>query len=436
MPCGCWGEPVLPTPRSAHDISALHGAEAALDEALAGEGTGSPDVAAHQRPVAPDVAAHEDAAGPDDGCAQQVIAPYTCHAGTRSVSTSPELSSAVSGCATPRAPVRPRLAPLHNMLTCNSSRRHSTPATPVARSRHSSVLAEAQSESSGVRSWADRLRRSFNLDKQRSIVQPVARHRRKSQLGMPASPTALDAAVTAIREACQEKGGLSVLHDCAPNGTATVPDFCSFCVGTLQLEPHVPLVLCDLVDTSNDIVRMYKLISVIKATSALNSRRSTQMERCSLGVPGADSPITSSRGTESVLHPESSPSLMAFGSGASAAIVHMLNRLASLLDMQVADLRAALAHAGVDPTNRESRQAFRSLVHELIATEGQLVRLPQGLEAPFVAAHNKEGSLGYSVPVWSLRAMHQKARPSVKLKHMSTGELIALLQRRATASLC
>jgi hypothetical protein len=242
----------------------------------------------------------------------------------------------------------------------------------------------------------------------------VTRHRRKSQLQQPVSPQAYSSAIAALSAACQPLGGFDVLNDCAAGGTTTVAASCDFCKARLGVDEFTALMAVQMLDTVNNVVRVPKLVAILKATTAPHDGS----QRSSLRPSAAHSGLRTS---------SDSPRPSRHASG----VMHdnVLERLAQLLDLQQDQLRQALAHAGVDPTKPDSRKGFQELIQGLIATEAQHIRLPQGLDAPFIAARDKKEVLGYSVPVWSLRATHQNARPRLGTHASSSAPCCSCLRR-------
>lgn len=233
----------------------------------------------------------------------------------------------------------------------------------------------------------------------RSAASPVtSRYRRRSMAPMLTSSQVTTAA-GAFVSACEAKGGLSVLEQISQTGSTTVNEFCSFCQDRLQVDQLVALAVLDVLDTTNGVVNLHKLTAVLR----LSVRSDNDMQTSCISSAASASP--DSRRVSIA----DTASLGRAGAQALAART-VLDSLADLLDMGVDELRTLLQRSGMDPADASTRAAFQQMVDELIQSEAQFVKLPQGLNAPFVAARHREQNLGYSVPVWSLRAQLQAPR--------------------------
>ena len=164
-------------------------------------------------------------------------------------------------------------------------------------------------------------------------------------------------------------------------------DFCKFCVDTLGVPAQVPLTVLELLETSNDTVKVPKLVAMLKVmSSSLNAIDENALTSVLAEADGTDKSC--------------------LGSTGSAERV-MMEDLAYIVNMDPKDLQQALE--GISEENMI--QEMQSVLSEILASEAKYVKLPQGLAAPFVAARHREQAGSYRVPVWSLRAQAQFHQP-------------------------
>jgi hypothetical protein len=215
--------------------------------------------------------------------------------------------------------------------------------------------------------------------------------------------TVLTAAIKALCAACADKGGLNVLNEAATHGVATVTSFCDFCEHRLGVAPIVPITVFSLLHTSNDVVKVPKLVAMLKvAASALASADEAALASRQAG-----------EGAKTHMTPETGGSTVVQGDVDDA----VLDDLASVLDMGLNELLTVLPTISVT-----SMHDVPELISSLIMSEAKYTKLPQGLNAPFVPAWHRGKVQMYQVPVWSLRALYQKLHCS---NHSSIGALLA-----------
>lgn len=201
----------------------------------------------------------------------------------------------------------------------------------------------------------------------------------------------LPQSVHSLVTSCNEHGGLQVLHQASSTGGPTsVAEFYDFCRSRLGLSTRMTDSVLTLLDTSNGIVKISKLISVLKVMAATMQ-----------GPPAAERDAS----LAAALSDEADP-------GASALV---LETLAEILDTSTSALIADLGRADVDVTSPEAMAAFQESLRALTKLDLYEIRLPKGQNAPLVTAQHRGQALGYKVPAWSMRAVRQsmqrKGRP-------------------------
>eukprot|EP00892_Ulva_mutabilis_P003923 jgi/Ulvmu1/1902/UM012_0061.1 len=207
----------------------------------------------------------------------------------------------------------------------------------------------------------------------------ISRSSRRSSMAVI---SALPSSVQALHEACAERGGFEYLKTMPSCGhIVTVDDFRGFCENNLGLDSTVALSVLSLLDTSNNIVRIPKLVSVLKVIQPLT-----------LLTPGSEgSPVASSM----------------YDMVDDSRDASILEELAGILDVEAVDLHADLARRGSAAVLQQLTDLLQRVAQSRCMHSIPDVKLPQGTNAPYVAARQGTALLGFQVPVWSLRAVHQ-----------------------------
>lgn len=197
--------------------------------------------------------------------------------------------------------------------------------------------------------------------------------------------TALPSSVQALHQACNDCGGFDYLRSMSASGnTVTVDEFCDFCVDNLGIDSAVPVSVLTLLDTSNNIVKIPKLVSVLKVIQPLTL------------LP----PNSAEAHAASHFH-----DIMC-----SSQNISVLEELADILDVEAIDLHADFSRGGSAAVMQQLMELLNRVTKSRCMHSIPDIKLPQGINAPFVTARKGNASLGFQVPVWSLRALHQ-ARP-------------------------
>lgn len=194
--------------------------------------------------------------------------------------------------------------------------------------------------------------------------------------------TALPSSVQALHHACNACGGFDYLRSMSPSGTTvTVDEFCNFCVEKLGIDGAVPVSVLSLLDTSNNIVKIPKLVSVLKVIQPLT-----------LLPPDSAEAHTASHFQDIICRSQN---------------ISVLEELADILDVEAFDLHADFARGGSAAVMEQLMKLLNRVTKSRCMHSIPDIKLPQGVNAPFVTARKGNASLGFQVPVWSLRAVHQ-----------------------------
>lgn len=199
--------------------------------------------------------------------------------------------------------------------------------------------------------------------------------------------SALPASVQALHQACAHCGGFDYLRCLSSGGkTVTVDDFCGFCEGNLRMDGTTALSILTLLDTSNDVVKIPKLIAVLKVLQPLAFVNPSCME--------------------------ASAASRVFDIVDSSCNASLLDELAGILDVEAIDLHADFTRGGPAAVLQQLEGLLQRVTHSRRVQSIPNVRLPQGTSAPYVAARQGASTLGFQVPIWSLRAVHQSKSSS------------------------
>lgn len=167
----------------------------------------------------------------------------------------------------------------------------------------------------------------------------------------------------------------------SPGTTVSVNEFCHFCIDGLGTEMAVPISVLALLNTSNNVVKVPKLVSVLKVIQPL----------ILLSPDAEDTPTV-----------HQVQDIMSTNRGGS-----VLEELAEVLDMEAIDLHADLARGGPAIVLQQLKDLLNKVSKSHCMHTVQDIKLPQGVNAPYVPARKGSSLLGFQVPVWSLRAVHQ-----------------------------
>ena len=258
----------------------------------------------------------------------------------------------------------------------------------------------------------------------RSRFNALASNRRSSQGGAGALDATTEAQVhvahvSALVNACNRHGGLHFLHEAGLRGTGLTNSaaFHEFCRARLGIrDPGIARTAVQLAGGGGgDSIHVAKLVAALRTTAAapLAARPSAAFS-ASLVSGACPSEASSDCDTASVWHSRS------------------VDDLAELLSMERDELHMLLQRHGFGFDDPAARQEVQALIRSIVHMDTSQLKLPQGLHAPHVFARHQEASMSYKVPVWSLRAMNQKAR-SGKLTR-ATSSAPPLLSRALASS--
>lgn len=168
--------------------------------------------------------------------------------------------------------------------------------------------------------------------------------------------------------------------------TVSVNDFCNFCIDNLGIDSSIPLSVLSLLDTSNNVVKLPKLVSVLKVIQPV-----TLLPPANLEAPAA-------------------PQLHDIINYQAIQNISLLEELANVLDVEAIDLHADFARGGSEAVMQQLMVLLKQVTKSRCVRSIPDIKLPHGTNAPYVAARTGSSNLGFQVPIWSLRAVHQ-AKP-------------------------
>lgn len=201
--------------------------------------------------------------------------------------------------------------------------------------------------------------------------------------------------VSTLVNACNRHGGIHFLHEAGLRGTgvtnpAAFHDFCRSRLGIR--DPTVARTAAQLVGSGSESIHVAKLVAVLRASHTQQAGRPPIGAASShAGAAGCPSE-TSSDYDAGALHSRS------------------VDDLAELLHMDRDELHDMLQRYGFGGDDPAARQEIQEVIRRIVHMDATQFKLPQGLDAPHVCATHQEEAMSYKVPVWSLRAMNQKAR--------------------------